>query len=37
MHDGMVRRSSFDRNFYDIEDAARNKKAFKNEIAYNMI
>jgi type I restriction enzyme S subunit len=37
MHDGMVRRDSFDRNFYDIEDAAGNKKACKNDIAYNMM
>jgi len=35
--DGMVLRSSFDRNFYDIEDAAKNKKVFKNDIAYNMM
>jgi type I restriction enzyme S subunit len=37
MHDGMVRRDSFDRNYYDIEDAAANKKACKNDIAYNMM
>ncbi len=37
MHDGMVRRDSFDRNFYDIDDAAGNKKACKNDIAYNMM
>jgi type I restriction enzyme S subunit len=37
MHDGMVRRDSFDRNFYDIEDAEGNKKACKNDIAYNMM
>ncbi len=37
MHDGMVRRDSFDRNFYDIEDPAGNKKACKNDIAYNMM
>jgi type I restriction enzyme S subunit len=37
MHDGMVRRDSFDRNFYDIEIAAGNKKACKNDIAYNMM
>ena len=35
MHDGMVRRDSIDRNFHDIEDAASNKKACKNDIAYN--
>ena len=33
----MVRRDSFDRNFYDIEDASGNKKACKNDIAYNMM
>lgn len=37
MHDGMVKRDSFDRNFYDIEDAARNKKVCKDDIAYNMM
>lgn len=37
IHDGMVRRDSFDRNFYDIEDPAGNKKARKNDIAYNMM
>lgn len=37
MHDGMVRRDSFDRDFYDIEEAAGNKKACKNDIAYNMM
>ncbi len=37
MHDGMVKRDSFDRNFYDIEDAAGNKKACKEDIAYNMM
>jgi type I restriction enzyme S subunit len=37
MHDGMVRRDSFDRNFNDIEEAAGNKKARKNDIAYNMM
>jgi type I restriction enzyme S subunit len=37
MHDGMVRRDSFERNYYDIEDAAGNKKACKNDIAYNMM
>ena len=37
MHDGMVRRDSFDRNFYDIEEAAGNKKACKNDLAYNMM
>lgn len=37
MHDGMVNRDSFDRNFYDIEDAAGNKKVCKDDIAYNMM
>lgn len=37
MHDGMVKRDSLDRNFYDIEDAARNKKVCKEDIAYNMM
>ena len=37
MHDGMVKRDSFDRNFYDIEEAARNKKVCKEDIAYNMM
>ena len=37
MHDGMVRRDSLDRNYYDIEDATRNKKVRRNDIAYNMM
>jgi len=37
MHEGMVKRDSLDRNFYDIEDAARNKKVCKEDIAYNMM
>jgi type I restriction enzyme S subunit len=37
IHDGMVRRDSFDRDFYDIEDAAGNRKACKNDIVYNMM
>jgi type I restriction enzyme, S subunit len=37
MHDGMVRRDSLDRNYYDIEEAAGNKKACKNDIVYNMM
>ena len=37
MHDGMVRRDSLDRNYYDIEDAAGNKKVCRNDIAYNMM
>ncbi|WP_367874495.1 restriction endonuclease subunit S [Luteolibacter sp. Populi] len=36
-HNGMVKRDSIDRNFYDIEDASGNKKACKNDIAYNMM
>ena len=35
--DGMVRRDSFERDFYNIEDAAGNKKAYRNDIAYNMM
>ena len=37
MHDGMIRRDSLDRNFYDIEEAAGNKKVCRNDIAYNMM
>lgn len=37
MHDGMVRRDSLDRNYYDIEEAAGNKKACRNDIGYNMM
>ncbi len=37
IHDGMVRRDTFDRNYYDIEDAAGNKRASKGDIAYNMM
>ena len=37
MHDGMVRRDSSERNYYDIEEAAGNKQAFKNDLAYNMM
>jgi type I restriction enzyme S subunit len=37
IHDGMVRRDSLDRNYYDIEEASGNKKACKNDIAYNMM
>lgn len=37
INDGMVLRSTFDRNFYDIEDPAGNKKACKKDIAYNMM
>lgn len=35
MNDGMVKRSSLDRDFDDIADPAGNKKAQKNDIAYN--
>lgn len=35
--DGMIPRASFDRDFYDIEDPAGNKKAFKGDIVYNMM
>lgn len=34
---GLIKRSSFDRNFYDIEDAAGNKKVRRGDIAYNMM
>lgn len=37
MHDGMVRRDSLDRNYYDIEEASGNKKVCKEDIAYNMM
>lgn len=37
MNDGMVPRSSFDRNFYDIEDPSGNRKAHRGDIAYNMM
>lgn len=37
VNDGMVPRSSFDRDFYDIEDPAENRKAFKGDIVYNMM
>lgn len=37
INDGMVRRNSFEREFYDIEDAAGNKKAHRNDIVYNMM
>ncbi len=36
-HDGMVPRSTIDRNFYDIETASGNKLALKNDIVYNMM
>lgn len=37
MNDGMVPRSSFDRNFYDIENPLGNRKAHRGDIAYNMM
>jgi type I restriction enzyme S subunit len=37
INDGMVPRSSFDRNFYDIEDPTANRKAHRGDIAYNMM
>jgi type I restriction enzyme, S subunit len=37
MYDGMVRRDSLDRNYYDIEDATGNKKVCRDDIAYNMM
>ncbi|MES2521397.1 MAG: restriction endonuclease subunit S [Gemmatimonadota bacterium] len=37
MHDGMVRRSAFGRDFGDIEEPAGNRKARKGDIAYNMM
>jgi len=37
MNDGMVKRSSLDRNFYDIAEPAGNKKVHKNDIAFNMM
>ncbi len=37
VNDGMIPRASFDRDFYDIEDPAKNKKACKGDIAYNMM
>lgn len=36
-HEGMVPRASFDRDFYDIEDPAGNRKVCKGDIAYNMM
>jgi len=37
MNDGMIPRASLDRDFYDIEEPAGNKKACKGDIAYNMM
>lgn len=37
MNDGLVKRSSLDRDFYDIVDPSGNKKVHRNDIAYNMM
>jgi type I restriction enzyme S subunit len=37
MNDGMVKRSSLDRKVDDISDSARNRKAHRSDIAYNMM
>lgn len=37
INDGLVPRSSFDRNFYDIEDPTGNRKVYRGDIAYNMM
>lgn len=37
INDGMIKRSSLDRDFDDIEDPAGNKKVCKGDIAYNMM
>lgn len=37
VNDGMIPRASFDRDFYDIADPEKNKKACKGDIAYNMM
>ena len=37
VNDGMIPRASFDRDFYDIQDPAKNKKACEGDIAYNMM
>lgn len=37
MKDGMVKRSSLDRKIDDILEPTRNKKAYKGDIAYNMM
>jgi type I restriction enzyme S subunit len=37
MNDGMVQRSSLDRDFDDIAEPAGNKKAYAGDIAYNMM
>jgi type I restriction enzyme S subunit len=37
VNDGMIPRAAFDRNFYDIEDPAGNRKVYKGDLAYNMM
>jgi len=37
MNDGMIKRSLLDRHFDDIAEPEGNKKAYKNDIAYNMM
>ncbi|SFE02393.1 restriction endonuclease subunit S [Nitrosomonas sp. Nm166] len=37
MNDGMVKRSSLDRKVDDIAESSGNKKAYKDDIAYNMM
>ena len=37
MHDGMVPRASLDRNFYDIQNPAGNRRAHRGDIVYNMM
>lgn len=37
INDGMIKRSSLDRNFDDIADPEGNKKAHRHDIAYNMM
>lgn len=37
VNEGMIPRASFDRDFYDIEDPARYKKARAGDIGYNMM
>jgi type I restriction enzyme S subunit len=37
VNEGMIPRSSLERDFYDIEDPSGNKKARKGDLAYNMM
>jgi len=37
VNEGMIPRASFDRDFYDIEEPSKNKKACAGDIAYNMM